>query len=295
MRAVLFKRTGSVDGLVPADVPKPKPAPHEVLVRIHATSVTRGDVVLRRIPFLLARIFGQKRKKMLGHEFAGQVEALGADVAGLTPGDRVFGTTTGLPAGSYAEYICVPADGMIATLPPSASYEDAATVPIGATTALQLLRGAGLASGQRVLVIGSSGSVGSYAVQIAVRAGARVTGVSSGRNEELVRSLGADDVIDYTLRDVTEEGTRYDLVFDAVGKDSSGRLRRILAEGGALASVQSSTTERASDLIEVRDMLADGGVRAVIDRRYPLEEVREAHAYVEQGHKRGNVLITVSG
>jgi NADPH:quinone reductase-like Zn-dependent oxidoreductase len=295
MRAVLFKRTGSVEGLVPADVPRPEPASDEVLVRIHVTSVTRGDVVLRRIPFLLARLFGQRRKAMLGHEFAGEIESVGADVSTFGPGDRVFGTTTGLAAGSYAEYVSVPADGMLATLPASISYEEAATVPIGATTALQLLRGAGLASGKRVLVIGASGSVGSYGVQIAVRAGARVTGVSSGRNAELVHSLGADEVVDYTSRDVTEEGMRYDLVFDAVGKDSGGRLKRILTEGGSLASVRSSTTERTSDLVEVRDMLAEGSLRAVIDRRYPLEQVREAHAYVEQGHKRGNVLITVSG
>lgn len=295
MRAVLFRRTGSVDGLVLADVPRPKPGPGEVLVRIHATSVTRGDVVLRRIPFLLARIFGQRRKAMLGHEFAGRVEAVGPGVATPAVGDRVFGTTTGLPAGSYAEYIAVPADGMIAALPDGIACEEAAPVPIGATTALQLLRGAGLRAGQRVLVIGASGSVGSYAVQIAVAAGARVTGVSSGRNLDLVRALGAEDAIDYTVTDVTEARERYDLVFDAVGKDSGGRLKRVLVDGGRLASVRSSTRERPAELAEVRDLLAAGRLRAVIDRRYPLAYVRDAHRYVEQGHKRGNVLIEVAG
>lgn len=295
MRAVLFRKAGSVEGLVLNDVPRPEPGPGEVLIRIHATSVTRGDVILRRMPFLLARLFGQRRKAMLGHEFAGEVAALGPGVAAPAAGDRVFGTTTGLRAGAYAEYIAVPADGMLAALPDGISFDQAAAVPIGATTALQLLRGAGLAAGQRVLVIGASGSVGSYAVQIAVAAGARVTGVSSGRNLDLVRSLGAEDAIDYTVTDVTEGTGRYDLVFDAVGGNAGSRLRRVLVDGGRLASVRSSTRERATDLAEVRDLLAAGRLRAVIDRRYPLEEVRDAHRYVEQGHKRGNVLIAVAG
>lgn len=295
MRAVLFRRAGSVDGLVLADVPRPEPGPGEVLVRIHATSVTRGDVVLRRIPFLLARLFGQRRKAMLGHEFAGEVVAVDPGVTEPAIGDRVFGTTTGLRAGSYADYIAVPADGMLAVLPDGISYAEAAGVPIGATTALQLLRGAGLSAGQRVLVIGASGSVGSYAVQIAVAAGARVTGVSSGRNLDLVRSLGAEVAIDYAVTDVTEAKDRYDLVFDAVGRDAGGRLKRVLADGGRLASVRSTTRERPAELAEVRDLLAAGRLRAVIDRRYPLEGVRDAHRYVEQGHKRGNVLIEVAG
>ncbi|HEX5579134.1 MAG TPA: NAD(P)-dependent alcohol dehydrogenase [Candidatus Limnocylindria bacterium] len=295
MRAVLFRKTGSVDGLVLTDIPKPAPGPKEVLVRIHATSVTRGDVVLRKIPFLLARLFGQKRKAMLGHEFAGQVEAIGTDVTRFAVGDRVLGTSTGLPTGTYAEYICVPEDGMLATIPPTVSYEEAAPVPIGATTALQFLRGAGLASGRRVLIVGASGSVGSYAIQLAAHAGAHVTGVSSGRNAELVRSLGAEEVVDYTRQDITRGETRYDLIFDAVGSQSAGGFKRILAEGGSFASVRSSTTESPSDLATVRDLLAAGELRAIIDRRYTLEQIPEAHTYVEQGRKTGNVLITVQG
>jgi NADPH:quinone reductase-like Zn-dependent oxidoreductase len=294
MRAVLFKKTGSVAGLVLADVPKPSPAPAEVLVRIHAASVTRGDVVLRKIPFLLARLFGQKRKAMLGHEFAGEVETIGTAVTQLSVGDRVFGTTTGLPAGSYAEYICVPADGMLATIPESVSFEEAATVPIGATTALQFLRRGGIASGKRVLVIGASGSVGSYGVQLAAHFGARVTGVSSGRNAELVRSLGAAEVIDYTSQDVTKGEARFDLIFDAVGTGSNGGLKRILADGGSFVSVRSSTTESPRDLTQIRDLLAAGELRAVIDRQYSLEQIREAHTYVEKGRKTGNVLVTVA-
>jgi NADPH:quinone reductase-like Zn-dependent oxidoreductase len=293
MKAVLFQKSGSVEGLVLTDIPTPAPTSDEVLVRIHATSVTRGDVVLRKIPFLLARLFGQKRKAMLGHEFAGEVEAIGPGVDQLATGDRVFGTTTGLPMGSYAEYICVPADGMLATLPPTVSYEEAAAVPIGATTALQFLRRGGLAGGQRVLVIGASGSVGSYGVQLASHFGAHVTGVSSGRNAELVRTLGAAVVIDYTTRDVTKGDDRYDLIFDAVGSGSAGSFKRILADGGSFVSVRASTTERPSDLVEIRDLLGAGKIRAIIDRRYALEQIREAHAYVEKGRKAGNVLITV--
>lgn len=292
MKAVLFKKTGSVEGLVMADVEKPTPKPTEVLIRIHATSVTRGDVVLRKIPFLLARLFGQKRKAMLGHEFAGEVEAVGSEVTAYAFGDRVFGTTTGLTSGSYAEYICVPADGMLASLPPHVSFEEAAPVPIGATTALQFLRRGGVARGKRVLVIGASGSVGSYGVQLAAHFGAHVTGVSSGRKAELVRSLGAHEVIDYTMQDVTNGEGRYDLIFDAVGQ-SAGGYRRILTEGGSFVSVRSSTTESSADLVEIRDLLASGKIRAVIDRRYPLEQIREAHSYVEMGRKSGNVLVTL--
>lgn len=294
MKAVLFKNSGSVDGLVLADIPKPVPTPEEVLVAIHATSVTRGDVVLRKIPFLLARLFGQKRKAMLGHEFAGVIEAVGSDVTAFAPGDRVFGTTTAVSTGSYAEYICVPAEGMLATIPPHVSFEEAAPVPIGATTALQFLRRGGVAGGKRVLVIGASGSVGSYGIQLAAHFGAHVTGVSSGRNAELVQSLGAAEVIDYTIDDVTKAEARYDLVFDAVGSGSAGSFKRILAEGGSFMSVRSSTTEKPSDLIEIRDLLAAGRVRAIIDRRYALDQIREAHAYVEKGRKAGNVLISVS-
>jgi NADPH:quinone reductase-like Zn-dependent oxidoreductase len=294
MKAVLFKKTGSVEGLVLADVEKPAPNPTEVLIRIHATSVTRGDVVLRKIPFLLARLFGQKRKSMLGHEFAGEVEAVGSEVTEYSVGDRVFGTTTGLSSGSYAEYICVPVDGMLASLPPHVSFDEAAPVPIGATTALQFLRRGGVASGKQVLIVGASGSVGSYGVQLAAHFGAHVTGVSSGRNAGLVRSLGAHEVIDYTMRDVTKGEGRYDLIFDAVGQ-SAGGYKRILAEGGSFASVRSSTTESPADLLVIRDLLATGEIRAVIDRRYPLEQIREAHSFVEKGRKSGNVLVTVVG
>jgi NADPH:quinone reductase-like Zn-dependent oxidoreductase len=295
MRAVLFKKSGSVDGLVLADVPKPVPTADEVLVRVHATTVTRGDVVLRKMPFLLARVFGQRRKSTLGHEFAGQIESVGAGVARCHPGEGVFGTTTGLTTGTYAEFICMPADGMLVTLPANVRHDEAAPVPIGGMTALHFLRSAGLRAGQRLLVYGASGSVGSFAVQLGQYLGARVTAVSSTRNLELVKSLGADEVIDYTREDFTKADHRFDVVFDAVGKTSAKRSRAVTTEGGSFVSVQSSQAgERIDDLRMLRDLLASGAIRALIDRRYPLEQIPEAHRYVEQGRKRGNVVITVT-
>lgn len=295
MRAVLFERSGSTSGLVLREVPDPNPEAGEVLVRIHATTVTRGDVVLRRMPALVARLFGIRRKRMLGHEYAGVIAAVGEDVTSYRPGDRVFGTTTGLTSGAYAEAICVPGDGMIAEIPNGLRFEEAAPIPIGSLTAQTLLRrgGADAAGGRRVLVHGASGSVGSYAVQLGVAFGASVTGVASTANTDLVRSLGAERAIDYTREDVLAIPERFDVVVDAVGNGAAGRLKRLLAPGGRFVSVRSKTTEHLADLWSIRDLLEAGSLRAVIDRTYPLEAVREAHEYVERGHKKGNVVIVV--
>lgn len=293
MRAVLFKKTGSVEGLVLSDVPKPVPGPGESLVRVRVATVTRGDIVLRKMPALLARLFGQPRKTILGHEFAGEVEAFGGDSDTLRAGDRVFGTTTGLTTGSYAEYVCVPVNGTVATVPANVTLEEAAAVPVGALTALQFLRRGGVGRGKRLLVIGASGSVGSYAVQLAASFGAHVTGVSSKANLELVRSLGAAAAIDYTTQDFTAMGETYDVIFDAVGKGSSNRNKQVLVQGGSYVSVRSPTKESRADLLFLRGLLEENSLRAVIDRRYTLDQIREAHGYVEQGHKRGNVLVIV--
>ncbi len=293
MRAVLFKKTGSTQGLVLTDVPMPVPQADELLIRVHATSVTRGDIVLRKLPFIVARLFGIRRKTTLGHEYAGQVEAVGDAVTAFEPGERVFGTTTGLTIGSYAEFICVPTTGMVATLPDNVTYEEAAPVPIGALTALTFLRRGDAGAGKRVLVNGASGSVGSYAVQLAAHMGALVTGVASTRNIGLVRSLGAEQVIDYTQANVLDSGNAYDVVFDTVGSLSASDRKKLLAAGGSFVSTRSSTHENADDLRVVRDLLGARAITAVVDRRYRLEEIREAHAYVEEGHKRGNVLISV--
>ena len=295
MRAVMFERSGPTTGLVLRDVPNPVPGAGEVLVRIHATTVTQGDVVLRKMPALLARLFGIRRKRMLGHEYAGVVAAVGEAESHYRPGDRVFGTTTGLAAGAYAEAICVPGDGIIAEIPNGLRFDEVAPIPIGALTALTLLRrgGADEGAGRRILVYGASGSVGSYTVQLGVAFGGRVTGVSTTANLDLVRSLGAEHVIDYTREDVQAIQDRFDVIVDAVGKGAGGRAKRLLAPGGRLVSVRSRTTEHLSDLWQLRDLLEAGSIRAVVDRTYPLESIRDAHEYVEQGHKKGNVVIVV--
>jgi NADPH:quinone reductase-like Zn-dependent oxidoreductase len=296
MRAVPFKGSGSADQLELAEVPKPAPEPNEILVRVHAATVTRGDVALRKVPFLLARLFGFRRKAMLGHEFAGEIESVGAEVTRFKEGERVFGTTTGLTTGSYAEYICVPEEGVLATVPANISYEEAAPVPIGGLTALHFLREGDVESGKKVLVYGSSGSVGTFAVQLAAHFGARVTGVCSTSNVDLVKSLGADEVVDYTQQDFTEAGQTYDVIFDAVGKTSPRQSKKVLAGNGSYVSIRSSIAkEKTEDLLVLRDLMEAGEVKAVIDRRYPLEQIPEAHRYVEKGHKRGNVVITVGG
>ena len=295
MRAVLFERSGSTSGLVLREVPDPTPEAGEVLVRIHATTVTRGDVVLRKMPPLLARLFGIPRKRMLGHEYGGVVAAVGAEESHYRPGDRVFGTTTGLAAGAYAEAICVPGGGIIAEIPNGLRFEEAAPIPIGALAALTLLRrgGAEEGLGRRILVYGASGSVGSYAVQLGVAFGGRVTGVSSTPNLDLVRSLGAERVIDYTREDVLAIPDRFDVIIDAIGMGEVGRAKRLLGPRGRFVSVRSRTSERLADLWSIRDLLEAGSLRAVVDRTYPLEAVREAHEYVEGGHKKGNVVIVV--
>lgn len=293
LRAVLFTRSGSAARLKLAEVPRPAPEPNEILVKVRTATVTQGDVVLRKLPFILWRLFGFRRKTMLGHEFAGEIEGVGADVTLFKGGEHVFGTTTGLTTGSYAEYICVPEDGVLATVPANVTYEEAAPIPIGGLTALHFLRKGGVGSGKRVLVYGASGSVGTFAVQLAAHFGAHVTGVCSTSNVELVKSLGADEVIDYTKQDFTEAGAIYDIIFDAVGKGSPRRSKRVLAEDGAYVSVRSSAKEKTEDLLVLRDLMEAGEVTAVIDRRYSLEQIPEAHRYVEKGHKRGNVVITV--
>jgi NADPH:quinone reductase-like Zn-dependent oxidoreductase len=262
---------------------------------VHFATVIRGDVVLRKLPPLLARLFGFPRKRVLGTEFAGQIEEIGSAVTEFSVGDRVFGTTTALAQGAYAEYLCVPESAMIASLPLTVELEHAAVAPAGGLTAMQLLRRGGLRPGMRVLVYGASGSVGTFAVQLARTGQARVTAVTSTRNADLVKSLGAIDVIDYTRQDFTKASETYDIVLDAVGKVSSRRCRPILAEDGSFVSVRSALPAgRPEDLRSLRDLLAGGMVRSVIDRRYMLPDIRDAHRYVEAGHKRGNVVIVVA-
>jgi NADPH:quinone reductase-like Zn-dependent oxidoreductase len=293
MQAVISKRAGSADRLTTAQVPTPTPGPGELLVRIHAASVTRGDVVMRKMPKLVARLFGEIPKTIPGYEFAGVVEWTGPGADAHAVGDRVFGTTSGLSQGSHAEYIAVPGDGIVAAIPDGVSFEEAAPVPVGAMAALDFLRAGGVGPGRRVLINGASGSVGTFAVQIARYLGSHVTGVAGPSNVDLVASLGADEVIDYTEVDITQLDRTFDLVFDAVGKTSNKQVRGLLGDDGRFVTTKARRTETRRRLFEVQDLLACRAITAVVDRTYPLAEVADAHRHVETGHKRGNVVIRI--
>lgn len=300
MKAILCTKAGPPEVLELQEVEKPAPRDYEVLIKVHAATVTQGDVMLRKLPplmYLPIRLFGVRRKRIPGHEFAGEVESVGADVKRFKVGDQVFGTTTGLSVGANAEYVCLPEEwksGVLAIKPVNVSYEEAAALPVGGMTALYILRKGNIQSGSKVLVYGASGSVGTYAVQLAkYHFGAEVTGVCSTANIELVQSLGADQVIDYTKEDVTKNGRIYDVVFDAVGKLSLTQRQNLLKEDGAFLTVQSTTSEEIENLVTLKELVEPREVKAVIDKRFPLEQVADAHRYVETGRKRGNVVITV--
>ena len=301
MKAIVCTKHGHPEVLQLKEVPKPISGEKEILIRVHAATVTQGDVMLRKphpMMYFPMRLFGVRRKKIPGHEFAGEIELVGRDVKRFKTGDQVFGTTTGLSVGANAEYVCLPeewATGVLTIKPANVTYEEAAALPVGGMTALYILRKGNIQNGQKVLVYGASGSVGTFAVQLAKHHfGAAVTGICSTANVELVKSLGADQVIDYTKEDVTKNGQTFDVVFDAVGKISSTQSKSLLKENGSFVSIQTSTREKNENLVTLKELVEAGKIKAIIDRRYPLEQVAEAHRYVETGRKKGNVVITVA-
>lgn len=331
MKAVVYTEYGSPDVLQLKEVEKPTPQANEILIKVHATPVNFGDTIARklgkaqgkdfhmpRLFLLFARIefgFRKPKKGILGSEFAGVVEAVGKDVTKFKVGDPVFGYL-GMKMGANAEYLCIPEEGMVAHKPANVTYEEAAAIPGGALTALTLLRKVNIQSGQKVLINGASGSIGSYALQLAKYFGAEVTGVCGTPRVAMVKALGADKVIDYTKEDFTtsQNGESYDLIVDVLGKSSFGRCKRVLKPNGRLLYVSfrmkqvfqmlwtsrfgnrkvicALSNETPEDLAFITELVAAGKLKAIIDRCYPLEQTADAHRYVENGHKTGVVVIT---
>jgi len=322
MKAIVCTKYGSPDVLQLKEVDKPSPKDNEVLIRVHAATVTTGDCELRKFKmpiwlWPLARIgfgFRGPRRKILGQELAGEIESVGTAVKLFRPGDQVF-AFTGLRLGAYAEYNCIAETGLIATKPVNMTYEEAAAVPVGGLHALHLLRKANIQSGQKVLIIGAGGTVGTLAVQLAKSFGAEVTAVDSTGKLAMLGSIGADHVIDYTKEDFTKNGETYNVIFDVIGKSSLSRCIKSLKENGVFLLGNPSLSQlvrrgwtvvrvgkkvmggalsyKPEGLAFLKELIEAGKIRSVIDRRYSLEETAEAHRYVDTGQKAGNVVITV--
>jgi NADPH:quinone reductase-like Zn-dependent oxidoreductase len=313
MKAIACTGYGAPEVLKLTELPKPVPGKKDVCIKIHATPVTASDCIVRsfRIPrwhpmgILMGLVIGfrKPRNPILGMVLAGEIESAGSEVKKFRTGDQVFAWTVKSPVrtrlGTYAEYKCLPEDSVIALKPHNLSFEEAAVLPYGGLLAMHFLKKGNVGSGQKVMIYGASGAIGTSAVQLAKSFGAEVTGVCSTANLDLVRSLGADRVMDYTKQDAAESGEQYDFIFDAVGKRKSSRFKedckKTLVHGGKYLSVDDGTPEGTlENLLLIKELAESGRLKPVIDKSYPLEEMVEAHRYVDGGHKKGNVVITVA-
>ncbi len=319
MKAIELTKYGAPEFLEMKEVEKPSPKDKEILIKIHATSVSSGDARMRRAdPFVIRLIFGFKRprKPVLGVVVAGEIESIGKNVSNYKTGDQVFGSS-GMNFGAHAEYVSVPEDAVLALKPGNMTYEEAAAIPFGATASMHFLRIANIQPGQKVLIYGASGALGTMAVQLAKNAGAEITAVCSTANFELMKSLGADHIIDYTKEDFTRNGKKYDVIFDTIGKSSVRKALKSLNNkghlllasagigtmlGGTIRSIFSKKKiesgvikETVEDMNFFKQEIEEGRLNAVIDKTYTFEQIAEAHAYVDKGHKKGNVIISVQG
>ena len=296
MKAVVYEKYGSPDVLEIRDIPRPVPKDNEVLIKVTATTVTAGDWRLRKADPFLARIFNGLFKptqvKVLGFELAGIIEVVGKKVTAFKPGDEVF-AHCGLRFGGYAEYACLPANELMTIKPSNLTFEEAAAVPIGGLTAYRFLRQSGLEKNDRILIYGASGSVGTYAIQIARAMGAEVTAVCGTDNIEMVTQLGAQHTIDYKKTDFTFIDQKFDIIFDAVGKTSKSACKSILMPGGKYLTVKRNPKSSPDDLQRLTQWITAGSIKPVMDRTYTLEQIREAHTYVESFRKKGNVVVRV--
>jgi NADPH:quinone reductase-like Zn-dependent oxidoreductase len=328
MKAIIWTNYGSPEGLVMGDVKKPVPGEDMILIKIHASSVTAGDCEIRRLelPLMLSLPFrlyvgwkAPKRIKILGQELAGEIVSVGKNVSKFKVGDSVFGTT-GMGFGAYGEYICLPESpgetgGVLAIMPKNLSYEEAAILPTAGMEALHYFNKAGLERGQKVLIIGAGGSIGSIALQLAKSRGAKVTAVDRKEKQAFLCELGADHVIDFMAEDYTKSANSYDLIIDVVGKKSVGKRMRLLTKGGsyflAYAGIRhvflgiltglffnrkliiQSSEQTQKDLNDLKRMVEDGKLKPIIDKAFPLSQIFEAHRYSESGNKRGNIVITL--
>ncbi|NNK18831.1 MAG: NAD(P)-dependent alcohol dehydrogenase [Maribacter sp.] len=319
MKAVVYTKYGAPEVLHLKEVQKPIPKDNEILIKIHATTVTSGDVRLRKPdPFITRFFFGLFKPKVsiLGVDLAGVVESVGSGVKLFKVGDKIFGSTFDFGLGAYAEYKCMPEESVLTTMPSNCSFEAAAALFFGGHTALHFLRKSNIQKGQKVLIYGASGALGTNAVQLAKYFGASVTGICSAKNLDMVKDLGADKVIDYDKQDFTKNDEKYDIIFDTVGKSPFfGCIQSLNKRGRYARSVHLSLSpilkglwvsltsgkkviggvahENVEDLIFLKELMETGKLKPVIDRTYSLEQIPEAHAYVEKGHKKGNVVITV--